>query len=545
MARKSKRNISDKPVSVPSCYKSGVYVRCSLENKKDSIENQILLVKEFVAKNPELELYDIYIDNGETGTNFERPDFERLMSDIKKQKVNCIVVKDLSRFGRNYIETGNYIEKILPFLGVRFIAINDNFDSFKCTSTEEMVIAFKNLINDSYAKDISKKISSVMELKQKKGQFIGLYAPYGYLKSSKDKNKLVLNSETAPIVQDIFEHKLKGYTYSEIADKLNSLNILSPSAYLYQQNILKNKKYANTIWTNAMIKRILTNRVYLGHIIQGKTKRAYYKGEKARYVDPNEWIVVENMHEPIIAESVFNDVQVICTEIEKTNAKPKGKRKDYLLKGIIACHHCKKNFIRDLNGNFYYYRCQTDHQCKRYRLREDVLMDTIRETIYYQINLAIDLHSVLKRIVKSSSYNSKITQLEQENIKLNKKLARYMNLKDSLYENYLDRIMTEQEYLYAQKRYDSEIEAIQEKIGAITKQKNEQETILSPQNKWVSEICKFKDEKQISKEMLNSLVNKIEFDKEKNIFIYWKHQDEYLKLYELLEKGGYVQCKNM
>ena len=550
MARKSKRNQPEQPLSVETTYKVGIYIRLSTEDKKDSIESQTYQVKSYVDSQPDLAIYKIYTDNGETGTNFERSGFENMMIDVRSRKVDCVVVKDLSRFGRDYIETGIYLEKIFPFLGVRFISVNDRFDSFKCTSSEEMMLAFKNLINDIYAKDISKKIITAIEIKQRNGDFIGDYAPYGYSKSPENKNKLIINPETAAVVRDIFNWKLEGMNYIDIARKLNASGIASSFTYMYQHKIVKHERYKNILWRDNTIKGILTNPNYIGHIVNGKQKRAYYKGERTpTKMKPEDWIVVPNMHEPIIDKGVFDKVQALCEAIKLSRKAPAKAASDYLFKGLIKCPFCGKNVVRykgrDKFGVVYYYRCRiynamSENPCKRIGLREDVITNVVYKIIASQIKIAVDMEAVLEKVVKSAKYHKSKEDFDNILSELRKKAARILNLKTTLYERYLDKMLTENEYIHTKNKYEESLELIHEQIDDIAKQATTEQEVISPQNKWVAAMCKFKKEKKLSKEMLQTLIERIDFDDDKNLSITWKHQDEYIAVVTLLTERGWA-----
>ena len=316
MARKRRYNMInqslDKEIApVDSLYKTAIYARLSVEDLSKSnggtIENQILLVQKYIEAKPYLKLCRIFIDNGQTGTNFNREGFINLMDAVKHGEINCIVVKDLSRLGRDYIETGNYIEKVFPFLGVRFISVNDGYDSCNVARNgDNLTIILKNLINDIYAKDISRKVKSVYEIKQKKGEFIGNYAPYGYSKSPENKHKLMINEETAQTVRDIFRWKIDGMSNLEIMRKLNEQKIMSPRNYLFSKNMISSEKYGKHIpWSVNSVGTILSNLAYIGHMAQGKTKNNVDTGRKLKNQSIEKWIIVENTHEPIIEKSVF------------------------------------------------------------------------------------------------------------------------------------------------------------------------------------------------------------------------------------------------
>lgn len=269
-------------------YIADAYYRLSRDDgdkiESDSIVNQKALVKEFLKVNPDIQIHEEKVDDGYTGVNFKRPAFISMMEDIKAGKVNCVIVKDLSRFGRNYIESGRYIEKIFPYLGVRFISITDNIDSISSLdSTNELMIPFKNLMNDAYCRDISIKVRSHLDIKRKNGQFIGSFAPYGYIKSPENKNQLIVDEQTANVVRRIFDWKLEGMSGGRIADKLNELGV--PTPYQYKQMNGEKfycgyQKHTEMRWSAATVNHILRNEVYTGVLIQGKTYSPNYKVRK-------------------------------------------------------------------------------------------------------------------------------------------------------------------------------------------------------------------------------------------------------------------------
>lgn len=272
MARKSRIAEKQPPLTLlERIYKVGLYVRLSVldSGKKDSdtVESQEDILRKFIEGKSEFSLVSVYVDNGQTGVNFDRDEFERLLSDVRSGKVDCIIVKDLSRFGRNYIEAGEYLEKVFPFLGVRFIAVNDGYDSLDPAASAGLSLHLKNLVNDVYARDISAKISPVLRGKQERGEFIGAWAAYGYLKSPEDKHRIVIDPQTAPVVRDMFAWRVSGLSYQNIARRLTERHILSPSQYRYQIGIMKNPKFADVPWKITTVKNILENEVYLGHMV--------------------------------------------------------------------------------------------------------------------------------------------------------------------------------------------------------------------------------------------------------------------------------------
>lgn len=277
MARKSKFRPSGSETPKLRIYRTGAYVRLSVldghQSDSDSIENQEALLRIHIEGDPSLSLTSVYSDNGQTGVNFQREDFERLREDIRAGKIDCVIVKDLSRFGRNYIEAGEYLEKIFPFMGVRFIAVNDGYDSLDPATSDSLSMHLKNLVNDVYARDISQKICPVLRAKQERGEFIGDWV-YGYLKSKEDKHRLVVDEETMPVVRMIFKWRLSGMSYQRIAKELNGCGTFAPSRYRFEKGMVKSRRFASSIWSGSVIKQILFSDVYLGHMSGEKGRRS-------------------------------------------------------------------------------------------------------------------------------------------------------------------------------------------------------------------------------------------------------------------------------
>ena len=294
MAR-TKRKINPVLASAPNVpqrriYKAGGYIRLSVEDSgklgADTIEIQKMLIQSYVEKQQDMNLCAVYCDNGRTGTNFERPGFDRLMQDVRAGKIDCVVVKDLSRFGRNYLETGTYLERIFPFLDVRFVAVNDNFDTLTAErSRDGYIIPLKNIMNEAYSKDISRKICPALASKQEKGEFIGSWAPYGYRKCTDDHHRIEPDPETAPVLQEIFQWRLEGMSYVQIARCLNNRGTPSPAQYHYINGHIKSERYSKSPWYAGTIKNMLSNEVYLGHMIQGRKRSGFCEGQKQKHCD--------------------------------------------------------------------------------------------------------------------------------------------------------------------------------------------------------------------------------------------------------------------
>nr|WP_317353084.1 recombinase family protein [uncultured Agathobacter sp.] len=545
MARKSR--IAENAMSIISAkegaYKTAVYARLSTEDlNEDTLDNQIYLLKSFVGEKTDMVLVDIYADNGFSGTNFERPEFTRLMNDVKTGKVNCIVVKDLSRLGRNYIETGNLIENVFPFLNVRFIAVTDNFDTNEGGGVENMVASFKNLVNDVYAKDISRKIITAFRTKQKNGEYIGLVAPYGYLKSAENKNKFVIDEKTAPAVKKIFELYASGYGLDRIARIMNESDYDCPRKYRYSIGITKSDRYKNSKWGRTTINTILTNRAYIGDMVQGKVKQELCNNIVMHYTNKDDWIVVEGTHEAIIERNLFFEVQDILEKkkteqaVRRKNSKSREYKEENLLIGRIKCGCCGKsmNLAQNVRGN----SISRSYYCSGYKeLREAVCTNKNR------INKSSVESKVLESIKKcifnnidESSFSLEIADKNTQDIKKRmvqiERAIRQTNSKIAdLYKDVSDGLIDENDYLLMKTKFLND-----------KKQLEREEKLLSDKLKKTSDsagklraadyLKKCKKAKQLDRKMVESFIELVTINDDKSIEITFSCCDEILKKLE-------------
>ena len=545
MARKSR--IAENAMSIISAkegaYKTAVYVRLSTEDlDEDTLDNQIYLLKSFVGEKTDMVLVDIYADNGFSGTNFERPEFTRLMNDVKTGKVNCIVVKDLSRLGRNYIETGNLIENVFPFLNVRFIAVTDNFDTNEGGGVENMVASFKNLVNDVYAKDISRKIITAFRTKQKNGEYIGLVAPYGYLKSAENKNKFVIDEKTAPAVKKIFELYAGGYGLDRIARIMNESDYDCPRKYRYSIGITKSDRYKNSKWGRTTINTILTNRAYIGDMVQGKVKQELCNNIVMHYTNKDDWIVVEGTHEAIIERNLFFEVQDILEKkkTEQAVRRKKSKSREYkeenLLKGRIKCGCCGKsmNLAQNVRGNSisrsYYcsgYKELREAVCtNKNRINKSSVESKVLESIKKCIFNNIDESSLSLEIADKNTQDIKkrMVQIERAIRQTNSKIA-------DLYKDVSDGLIDENDYLLMKTKFLND-----------KKQLEREEKLLSDNMKKTSDsagklraadyLKKCKKAKKLDRKMVESFIELVTINDDKSIEITFSCCDEILRKLE-------------
>ena len=337
--------------------------------ESNSISNQKVLIDKYISNKQDLKLVDYYIDDGYSGTNFNRPAFKKLLRNIINKNINAIIIKDLSRLGRNHIEVDNYLENIFPMINVRFISIIENIDSYENPeSLDNYIVPIKNLMNDAYAKDISKKVKSVLKTKKVNGEFVGAFAPYGYKKSPEDNHKFVRDMEAAYYVLFIFNSILKGKSPSEIANELNKRNIMTPAIYKKEKILDQCRDNINEKWNAKMINRILKNRTYTGDLIQGKKKVESYKIHK---------LIDANKHEPIISEEKFNQVQEI---IENSNARINKDGKVDLFYGYLKCGDCGSKFKK--SGEYYYCESYARYKkCTKHSINRNKLINKVEENI--------------------------------------------------------------------------------------------------------------------------------------------------------------------
>lgn len=443
------------------------------KSESNSIGSQREIIRTYIREHDDMELYDIYVDDGFTGSNFERPEFKRMMSDIEAKRVNCVIVKDLSRFGRDYIEAGRYIQKTFPALSVRFIALTDNYDSFNAEASESsIVLPVKNFINDSYCRDISTKVKSQLDVKRKNGEFIGAFAVYGYLKNPENKNKLIVDDYAAEIVCKIFNWKLDGLSANAIARKLNELGILSPMEYKKTNGVRFSTGFAvknKTGWSSVAIKRILTNEVYLGHLIQGKREKINYKVKKIVAKPEQEWARVEQTHDPIIGQDLFDTVQ----NLMQTDGRISPNLDDANpFAGLLFCGDCKEQMVRRINRykdtEKIFYICSTKNRgdgCTRHSIEEGKLSSIVTKSLVHYANAYLN-QSMLFREVKSLETNFEvITKYDKEISRLREEQDKYYKLCSGLYEDLRLGIITKPDFERLHGSYTTKTEELEASLS--------------------------------------------------------------------------------
>lgn len=531
-------------------YRAALYVRLSKEDgdkeESDSIVNQKDLIRSFLADKPDIRICAECVDDGYSGADFDRPDFKRMIREMEAGRIDCVVVKDLSRFGRNFVEAGRYIDRIFPALGIRFIAINDHYDSINGrTSSDKILIPFKNLINDAYCRDISIKVRSQLEIKRKKGDFIGSFAVYGYRKDPSDRHKLVVDDYAAAVVRDIFRWKLEGASQQRIADRLNGRGELSPMEYKrfcglqYKSGFQVNPKAK---WTAVAIGRILRNEFYIGTLVQGRRTTPNHKVKKTIQKPSGEWIRVEDSHPAIIEKEDFLAVGRLL--LQDTRVAPK-EEAVYLFSGLAFCGDCKQNMVRNSvcrNGKTYvYYICgnnRTNKACSSHRISEADLRRAVFLSLKEHIANILNVERILQYIETLPIHREEVQKADAQLVKKQEELSRYSRLKTALYESLTDGLIDKAEYLELKSGYDMKIADAQ---AASEKLKGELEALLkngTGTSLWIEQFKKYRNITELTRHIAVTLIDRIMVFEDSRIDIRFRYQYDYERALELIGNMG-------
>ena len=527
-------------------YNACIYARLSRDDgdklESDSIINQKALIRDFLSKHPEIHAVSEKTDDGYSGVNFDRPAFQEMMEDIRSGKINCVVVKDLSRFGRNYIEAGNYIERVFPFLGVRFIAINDNYDSLDRNQSDSLIIPFKNLINDAYCKDISVKIRSQLEIKRKKGQFIGAFAAYGYLKDEEDHNKLVVDTYASEIVRAIFKWKIQGMSQGRIANKLNMQGVLCPMEYKLslgmkvQTNFRVHKK---ALWSSKTVTRILTNEIYTGVLVQGKVGTPNYKIKKIMPRDEADWIRVEGVIPVIIDRDMFDSVQMILAKDIRIAPE---EDVVYPLSGFVKCADCGQNMVRksyNSDGKAYsYFICSTRKAgkgCSTHSISEEKLTDVVLQMVSKQIDSVCEMEKMLAIVDSLPEKQANVFNYDAQVVRLKEEIERNKSFKLKLYENLQEGLIGQDEYFLFKKSYAAKIAEAEAAIRAIEDEREQAVSRNRDSLSWMETFKKYRNITSVNRSMVVDLIRQVNVFEGGRSEVVFRHADETEKVVKMLE----------
>lgn len=568
MARKSRKAViqaaldgqplpQESKTAQPMVWNAGGYVRLSVmetRDRKDSqaLSNQMELLRSFAAQRPDLKLCGLYADNGETGTNFDRSEFQRMMADIQAGWINCVVVKDLSRFGRNAMEAGDYLERVFPFLGVRFISIADGYDSTAPNAGYTLTVALRNLVNEVYSMDISRKSGSVLRQKQQRGEFIGAYASYGYLRDPVDVHRIIVDPETAPVVREIFHRSAEGEAVRSILRWLNTEGILSPGTYRYQKGICLDKRFADgkpKPWGQETLKVMLANPVYLGHMVQGRRRSEFYAGIPDHRLPPSEWTVVKNTHEAIIDQATFDRVQANMNAAKEKYQAGIGKY-DYLgseeniFRRLVYCADCGRPMVRYKETSrgknlFYRYICPNYANllersgCSYKYLPDADLKDTLSKLIAQEAALAVDTAALLE---KKQSVGPSMVDLELARVKTER--ASLERLRERLMRDFLSGVLSKEDHNRMKQRYNQEGEELAKRMAKLQKEQYREKELLTARNPWLTEFRKHKGKVELTRDLVQALVERITVYADNRVEICLKYRDERAALLDELAIKG-------
>lgn len=537
----------------------GVYTRRSFDDMEDTesntITNQKNMITEYVKNDPNIIIVEYYVDDGYTGTNFDRPGFQDMLNDIKNKRINAIIVKDLSRLGRNYIEVGKYIEEVFPIYNLRIIAINDNIDSYlNPESINSLIIPIKNLMNENYSQDLSKKVSSAYETMAKKGMYVSGTSPYGYTFDPKDKHHLIIDEEEADIVRKIFNMALDGYGRIYICKKLNDEGILcrkeKQRRIKYDLSLDASKEEVVHIWGTSTIGRMLSNEIYIGNLVQGKTRKKNLKDKREVLKDKSEWIVVENTHEAIITKEDFKKIN---SQIKERNTNTNQPKNYSIFNGILKCSDCGRAMYKqeDFRGNrnVSNYYCstflRTSKKCGAHKIKNSILIEQVLSAIQVQIKLVIDLDRSLKKlnifdnktiIEEEFKKNIKNCELNIDRLKLEKK---------SKYEEWKFGKIDKNEYIKFSEEIETKINSINDEIELYNSNYFEKLKKIRKNDYWINHYKRNKKITKLTKEILNELIENIFVYEDGNIQIVFKYKNEFDSILNYLEnKEGAKECVN-
>ena len=563
MARKSRRAQNDTAVSTAvvaniqtkkkeNLLRTAAYGRLSVENETDeSLQTQMSMLYQFIDEHEDLQFEDSYSDNGYSGTNFDRPEFVRLMDDVRSGKIECIVVKDLSRFGRDYLETGYYIETLFPHLNVRFIAVTDEFDSIREEDRSSLAVPIKNMVNAMYAKDISKKICAAREVIKNKADSMPMgTAPFGY-EHTEDKKRYVLDEENAPTVRAIFAWSRLGVSVKEIGKRLDLIGAMTPGQS-------RNKKVGKEIkpaeWRADTVYKILSHPGYVGDVCVGRIKQALYKAEKCHRTSPDEWTVHQNVHEPLVTRE--DREQIIQTM--KANNMKKCSETDYhkeqrekiqdQFSGMIHCAECGRNmyYVRYLHdyktlkktgGQYLCPQNGGKAACGGRVVHEDFLKIFIMDQIHLLIKGMCDRKKMLDMVNTSQGGKNALLSAQKKMLALQVKISETEERQHKLYEDYADGILDAEDYQNIKEQYVADAQRMQDELAGLEVKRKRLEKTIDDYSKIVKHLEQYLDNREFNPELVHELVERVSISNTDGYEITFKCEDVYKRVIEMMEGG--------
>lgn len=541
----------EQPLQVTATWKAALYIRLSREDgdkaESYSVTSQRAILKEYLKLCPDIEPYDFYIDDGWSGTNFNRPDFNRMMQDIYDGKVNCVIVKDLSRFGRNYTDAGNYLDNIFVRNRVRFIAINNGVDSASNNmnaATRCISVGVTNVINESVAATTSVNVRGTFNVSRAEGKFIGSFATYGYMKDPEDHNKLIVDEEAASVVRLIFEKYVSGESIIGITKDLNEMGIPNPSMY----KRIKGYKYRHPagkindgLWPDSSVRRVLKNEMYIGNMVQGKNTTISYKINQCVAVPKDEWIIVEGTHEAIIDKETFEKAQAL---FNRNTRKPLQKRELELFSGLVRCADCHRIMNKKTNkhsyGEYRYYRCVTARKmkkggCTNHTIRIDKLEEAVLVFLQKMVEVAAEYDTILERINSNNRRKKKSEHLEKTLETQIREREKCSQMLTELYPDWKNGIITQEEYISIKASIYDKINNLDSSIKSLKKATEEYENGVDSGNQFIADFKKFGTINKLTRPILTELIEEILVHEGGNITINLKCSDAFARATEYIE----------
>ena len=540
--------------TVNKIYHAAIYVRLSKEDgdvasaakaESNSISNQKNLIKDFLKDKDDIIVVSERVDDGYSGSDFERPGFQMMMDDIRRGTVDCVIVKDLSRFGREYIDSGKYIERLFPALGVRFIAVNDHIDSKEESSRDDIVVPFKNLMNDAYCRDISIKIRSHLEVKRRNGEYIGAFTPYGYKKDENDKSRLVPDLYAAGVVKDIFRMKLHGMSQTAIADRLNEQGILSPMEYKHSLGIRIQdnfKTHEQAEWSSMSVRRVLENEVYVGTLIQGKHSTPNHKIKKIMDKPEEEWIRIEDNHEPVISRREFAIVQRLLGMDTRTSPN---EDEVYVLSGLAVCADCGAPMIKrnvPAGGKVYsYYICSKNaatKQCGTHRIPKDKLERLVFDVLKTHIASVLDAGRILAYINTVPFQELEIKELERQKEAKEQEIQRCRELRDMLYEDLKEGIVSKEDYAELYEGYNNKRKKAEDAVRKISRTIQDVIDAKTDKYEWLRYFKEYQNISELSRTAAVELIERVKVYDKNHIEIDFCFQDCFQSALSQIQSAG-------
>ena len=524
-------------------YNVGIYARLSRDDERQgesvSIENQKELLTRYVREQG-WNLYSYYLDDGVSGTTFDRPGFNRLVQDATDGKINLVLCKDLSRLGRDYIEAGRYTDFVFPSLGCRFIALNDGVDTIH--KNNEMTVILKNVMNDLYARDTSNKIKAVKQSTFKSGKYVGCYAPLGYKKSPEDKHKLIIDPVTAPIVRRIFDMRAQGDSFRKIARTFNDEGVPAPRTFYYMAEGRENLRGETPYWNDVTVKTILRNEVYIGHMVQNKTGTVSYKNHKQISKPRDQWIKVENTHEPLIT---YDDFMAVKTMLGRDMRSTSDSTEDNIFSGFVFCGDCGQPMTRKVvpshGKKYYYYVCSTNKRkegCSQHSISMKEVDTAVFNAIHEHVSHVLDIDDAMAFIERLPSADRTVFNYEAQITRIEEEIEKYKKLKLRLYEDLSDGVITKKEYMEFRNQYTDLIDDREAVLERVRRESQSAQVNGKAERAWAAMFREYENLQELNRRVLMALVDKILIFENHVIEVVFKYGDEirsafnYVKKYE-------------